>query len=112
HLDAYRLSISFVAHADRIAAALPPGRASLTDQLRRAATSICLNTAEGAGEFSPREKARFYRVARRSAAECAASLDVCRAVGTGHGADLDTGDEMLHRIVAMLTKMIVRTPTE
>jgi four helix bundle protein len=37
-----------------------------------------LNIAEGAGEFSPSEKARFYRMARRSATECAAILHVCR----------------------------------
>ena len=112
NLDSYRLGISFVSHAYRIAAELPLGRAPLADQLRRAATSICLNTAEGAGEFSPREKARFYRLARRSATECAAVLDVCRAVEAGSPADLDAGDEMLRRIVAMLTKMVLRIRTE
>jgi len=37
-----------------------------------------LNIAEGAGEFAPKEKVRFYRMARRSATESAAVLDVCR----------------------------------
>ena len=37
-----------------------------------------LNIAEGAGEFAPKEKARFYRMARRSATESAAVLDVCK----------------------------------
>ena len=70
--------------------------------------SICLNTAEGAGEFSPAEKARFYRIARRSATECAASLDICRVLGLSEEAVLSTGEEKLRRIVAMLTKMILR----
>ena len=39
-------------------------RASLADQLQRAATSIPLNIADGAGEFSASEKARFYRMAQ------------------------------------------------
>ncbi|MBW3534903.1 MAG: four helix bundle protein, partial [Gemmatimonadetes bacterium] len=38
----------------------------LEDQLDRAATSIVLNIAEGAGEFSLPDKQRFYRMAKRS----------------------------------------------
>ena len=71
--------------------------------------SICLNTAEGAGEFSTAEKARFYRLARRSATECAAAPDICRVIGLSKETELSTGDGMLRRIVAMLTKMILRT---
>ena len=107
-LDAYRVAVDFVSHADTIADGLGQGRAGLADQLRRASTSICLNTAEGAGEFSPGEKARFYRLARRSATECAAALDVCRALGLVEPSSLDAGDEMLRRIVSMLTKMVLK----
>ncbi|MEM7206154.1 MAG: four helix bundle protein [Planctomycetota bacterium] len=107
-LDAYRLGIEFVVHADQLASQFSPGRAPLADQLRRASTSICLNTAEGAGEFSPGEKARFYRMGRRSATEAAAILDVCRALGIGDVSVLDEGDEMLRRVVSMLTKMVMR----
>ena len=52
-LDVYRTAIEFLVVADEIATNLPKGRAYLADQLRRAATSIPLNIAEGAGEFSP-----------------------------------------------------------
>ena len=106
-LDAYRISLEFVVHAEEIVSALPAGRSALADQLRRASMSICLNTAEGAGEFSPAEKARFYRLARRSATECAASLDICRVLGLSEEAELSTGEEKLRRIVAMLTKMVL-----
>ena len=61
-----------------------------------------------AGEFSPGETARFYRIARRSATECIGVLDVGRALGIGDAPELDVGDELLYRIVSMLTKMIVR----
>ncbi len=50
-------------------------RRDLADQLVRAAASVPVNIAEGAGEYRPREKARFYRIARRSATECAGILD-------------------------------------
>ncbi len=49
---------------------LPRGKAYLADQLQRAGTSIPLNIADGAGENAINEKARFYRMAKRSATEC------------------------------------------
>ena len=79
-LEVYQAAIRFVAHADNVVEQLPRGRGYLADQLQRAATSIPLNIAEGAGEFAPKEKARFYRMGRRSATESAAVLDVCRCL--------------------------------
>ena len=57
-MDVYRVAIEFIALADEVAENLPRGRAYLADQLRRACTSVALNIAEGAGEFSGDEKAR------------------------------------------------------
>ena len=74
-LDVYKVSIDFVSQAEEITKDLPKGRGYLVDQLQRAALSISLNIAEGAGEFSRKDKARFYRMALRSATECAAILD-------------------------------------
>ena len=48
-LDVYRAAIDLVALADGVVEGLPRGRASLADQLQRAATSVALNVAEGAG---------------------------------------------------------------
>ncbi len=107
-LDAYRLALEFVIVAEQMAIAMPPGRSALADQLRRASISICLNTAEGAGEFSVAEKARFYRLARRSATECAAALDICQALQLGDTRQIEMENEKLRRIVAMLTKLILR----
>ena len=75
-LGVYTAALDWLTTADAIAEALPRGRGYLADQLRRAATSVVLNIAEGAGEFARDEKARFYRMARRSATECAAVVDV------------------------------------
>ncbi len=69
----YQAAIEFVMLADEVI-----GRAYLSDQLQRAALSIALNIAEGAGEYAVDEKARFYRMAKRSATECAGVLDVCQ----------------------------------
>jgi four helix bundle protein len=51
-------------------------RFELASQLRRAATSIALNFAEGWGRYSARDKQHFYRMSRASLLECVAILDI------------------------------------
>jgi four helix bundle protein len=105
-LDAYQVAIEFVILADLIIEQLPRGRAYLSDQLRRAALSIPLNIAEGAGEYSVEEKFRFYRIAKRSATECAGILDVCQRLNLLNDDLQVNGRELLIRIVSMLIKMV------
>jgi four helix bundle protein len=104
-LDAYRAAIEFVGVADRVLEQMPTGRAYLKDQLARAALSVVNNTAEGAGEFRPSDKARFYRMACRSATECAGILDVCRELELADEALRQRCRELLLRIVSMLTRL-------
>src|SRR5215510_2601553 len=104
-LDAYRAAVEFVGIADRILEHMPPGRAYLKDQLARAASSVVNNTAEGAGEFRRSDKARFYRMACRSATECAGILDVCRQLELANEPLRQQGRELLLRIVSMLTRL-------
>lgn len=107
-LQVYRTALDFLSSADALIATLPRGHAYLTDQLYRAASSVCLNIAEGAGEFSVRDQARFYRMARRSATECAAILDVCSRLGLSAPDKIAAGRELLVQVVAMLTAMVRR----
>ena len=104
-LDVYQAAVQFVGLVDPLLDKAPAGRGYLADQLRRAATSIALNIAEGAGEFSPKEKVRFYRIARRSATECAAVLDVLGQLRLADEESLVTGRQLLQRIVSMLVRM-------
>jgi four helix bundle protein len=108
-LDAYHIAIEFVILADAVIEHLPRGRAYLSDQLQRAALSIPLNVAEGAGEYAIDEKTRFYRMAKRSATECAGVLDVCRKLQLLEEQKYLKGRELLVRIVSILTKMAQRT---
>jgi four helix bundle protein len=105
-LDVYAVSIDFVALANDVIESLPRGRAYLADQLHRAATSVPANIAEGAGEFSKNEKARFYRMALRSATECAALLDVAKALSVVPQESRAAGRDLLLRVVSMLTRLI------
>jgi len=107
-LDVYRAAIEFLVLADAVSKDLPRGRSYLADQLRRAATSILFNIAEGAGEFAPADKARFYRMARRSATESAAILDACRKLELADVQSLQVGRGLLLRIVAMLTGLVLK----
>ena len=105
-LDVYQFSLKFVVMSARIIEDFPPGRSHLADQLHRAAISITLNIAEGAGEFSKGDKARFYRMAKRSATECAAVLDICRELNLAEVGPLTEGRDILIKIVSMLIKLI------
>lgn len=104
-LDVYQVAIEFVAKANDIVEQLPRGRGYLADQLQRAALSIVLNIAEGAGKFSPADKAAFYMRARGSATESAAVLDVCRKLKL---VEIGVTDDkaLLERIAQKLTKLI------
>lgn len=104
-LTVYQVAIEFVMHADEVIEHLPRGRAYLSDQLQRAALSIPLNIAEGADEYAVDEKARFYRMAKRSATDCAGVLDVCRRLRLVEEGQYIKGRELLIGIVSMLIKM-------
>ena len=104
-LTVYQIAIEFVILADEVIEHLPRGRAYLSDQLQRAALSIPLNIAEGAGEYAIDEKARFYRMAKRSATECAGILDVCQRLRLVEEMRYMKGRELLIGIVSMLIKM-------
>ena len=105
-LDVYLAALDMVAVTQGVATAFPPGNGDLADQLRRATTSIALNIAEGAGEYSRADKARFYRMAKRSATECAAVLDVAHRLDIITPGRFDEGRAVLFRIVSMLVKMV------
>ncbi len=104
-LDVYKASIAFILVVDEVAKVLPRGRAYLIDQLQRAGSSVTLNIAEGAGEYSRNEKVRFYRMAKRSATECASILDICYHLQLVELQLCSKGRELLLRIVAMLIKL-------
>jgi four helix bundle protein len=105
-LDVYRVAREFDAFAARL---LPRrGHAGLRDQLERASSSICLNIAEGCGRFARPEKAHFYLIARGSAMECAAILDISLPRGLVTAAAHRHGRGLLARIVQMLTRLTLR----
>ena len=103
-LDVYQCAIEFPEVAFTVVGHLPRGHAALADQLRRAATSIPLNIAEAAGKTSPQERMHFHAIARGSAMECGAIMDVARLLKVAEP-EVTRAKELLVRAVAMLSKM-------
>ena len=102
-LDVYRVALEL---HQALAAALPRRcTRELRDQLVRASTSIVLNIAEGAGRTSHPDKQRFYEIAKGSATESAAVLDLLRIEGSGDAVLREQARRLAIRVVQMLTRM-------
>jgi four helix bundle protein len=106
-LDVYREAIAFCAWTSELLNAIT-AKAAAKDQLDRASTSIPLNIAEGNGKFSAKDRARFLEIARGSALECAAALDVLVARKLAGLEQIESAKENLVRIVQMLMGMLRR----
>lgn len=104
-LDVYRVALEFAAWAYRLAQGLKGPDRHAKDQLTRASQSIVLNVAEGTGKRSRSDRCRFYEIARGSAFESGATLDILVACDVLHHGDVAGGHELLHRLVSMLTKL-------
>ena len=106
-LDVYREAIAFCAWVGEFLNGIT-AKAAAKDQLDRASTSIPLNIAEGNGKFSTKDRARFLEIARGSALECAACLDVLVARKLTTAAQIEEAKENLVRIVQMLMGLLKR----
>ena len=106
-LDAYQEAIAFCGWVGEFLETVS-GKTAARDQLDRASTSIPLNIAEGNGKFSERDRARFLEMARGSALECAACLDVLVVRHFATDEAVIPAKERLVRIVQMLVGLLRR----
>lgn len=106
-LEVYQESLLFCGWAGEILATIS-AKAAAKDQLDRASTSIPLNIAEGNGKFSGRDRARFFEIARGSALECAACLDVLVVRRLATESQVESGKERLVHVVRMLMGLLRR----
>ena len=101
-LDVCRVALAAHAQATTI---LAGEHRILRDQLERASLSVILNTAEGAGRRSRTDKRRHYAIARGSAMECAAAVDVVAIRRLADPADVAALRSLFVRAIQMLTKL-------
>lgn len=115
-LQVWRLGLEYDDLLMRVAACLPRSeRFGLTDQLRRASSSITLNIAEGSTSQTAREQARFVTMAIRSFIETVA----CRRLAMRRGYDIPSelearvetdGLRLFAKLQAFRTALLNRAP--
>ena len=106
-LDVYQDAIAFCAWAGDLIGRVS-AKAAAKDQLDRGSTSIPLNIAEGNGKFSNPDRARFLEIARGSALECAACLDVLVVRKLCQMEEIESAKKQLVCIVNMLMGLLKR----
>jgi four helix bundle protein len=78
-LDIWKRAMDYASAIYRFAATLPEEeKYNLASQIRRAATSVPLNIAEGCGTATNAEFCRFLGIAYRSLKEVVTCLELCK----------------------------------
>ncbi len=111
-LDVYKRASHAITLLARITGSIPSRDSWLARQIRRAGGSILLNLGEGCGEHSAFEKARFFRISRRSAFEVGDGLQLVKIYTKPNTHLVDETDAELVHVTAMLTKLAMRWEEE
>lgn len=104
-LIVYNRSLEFVEFVENLLSKFKD-KLNVYDQIDRSSTSIPLNIAEGTGKFTVKDKNRYYDIARGSAVESAACLDVLLKRNRITLEESVKGKELLYEIVSMLIGLI------
>lgn len=84
-LKVWKLSIEFVASLYSATEKYPvTEQYGLVSQLRRAAVSIPSNISEGASRSSPKDRKRFFEIARSSLVEVDTQLEISKRLNLFH----------------------------
>src|SRR5438105_15509767 len=102
-LDVYRVAVEV--HSLVVTLLPDRGFRVLRDQLERASLGVVLNIAEGAGRRSPADKRRFFEIARGSAMETAAALEIVRLRRISDPRSVGDARQFVIRIVQMLSRL-------
>ena len=104
-LRCYGMALDVAKSMPALITSWPTGSHYLADQLRRAVASIVLNISEGNAKKSLKDRARFFAIARGSAAESAAAIDIASALRLIAEKDALYIKDRLLQIVKMLYKL-------
>lgn len=104
-LDVYWVAIEFVAWVSKMTDGLDGKARFARDQVLRSSQSIPQNVAEGNAKRPSPDRRRFFEIARGSATESAATLDVLVALEARSAEAVKDGKALARRIVEMLVKL-------
>ena len=103
----WRLAFEFVPLAYELAKSFPSDeRFELAAQLRRAATSVPLNIAEGAGRSTTPDFTRFLVIARGSLIELDTTLLLAERLGYINSTQTDEAPAAVDHIAALLNGLL------
>ncbi len=102
--EALEVALEMAAQLRPVLEALARRDRNLEDQVRRAAASVVLNLAEGAGRRG-KDRVQHYRIAAGSAGETAAGLQLARAWGYLEAGQVEAALARLDRVRAMVWKL-------
>jgi four helix bundle protein len=111
-LTVYNRALDFIQAIYKIIDKFPKDEQyALANQLKRAATSICANIAEGSGRYHKKDFSQFIRIALGSVFECSSLIDVAFRLTfiskSEYNKLIDQCDEigkMLNGLIESLTK--------
>lgn len=78
---------------------------ALGDQIRRSATSITSNIAEGSGRNAIREKIHFLEIAFGSMTECFSQLQIAQDLGYISEKDIDNLRPIFNKVAAFISAL-------
>jgi four helix bundle protein len=106
-LEAWKISMDLVTEVYRLTASFPQDeRYGLISQIRRAATSIPCNIAEGAARQTRKEFVQFLFMSRASAIELETQLTIARRLGFIAAASDRQVEAQLDRVIRLTSGLI------
>ena len=111
-LTVWEKSMTLAVHTYTLARQLPAfERFGLATQMRRAATSIPSNIAEGVGRLRRGDYARFIAIARGSARELDTHFELVVRCAMVSATLVEPGSSLLDEVTRMLTALLRRLET-
>ena len=111
-LDVYKFSQELALECYRVTKKFPSDeRFALVQQIRRAATSVHLNLAEGCSRKSQNERNRYFEIARGSVIEIDAAIGIAFKLEYIMMEEIKTLGESIIKTFKLLSGMIKRDDT-
>lgn len=108
-LEVWKEAFEFTIEIYRITGKFPKEeKYALTSQLKRAASSVPANIAEGRGRGGNKEFCRFLYIARGSLEECKSHLLLAKELDYITESDIMSIEDKAERLGTMLNNLIVR----
>lgn len=106
-LKVWRESLTLLQFVYNICKRLPDNeKNNLIDQIRRSATSVCLNIAEGTGAENDKEFSRYLNIAKKSLFEVIAILNIINRLYKINAIQTLDQVEMVSKLLSGLQKYL------